>query len=427
MKISATLAAAFLMSFTPALSAERPVAGIYCGKGVTAGYLWHAYPLERRDIEVRFFAENEVESIEGVDVVCFPSGGMYEKHISAAGQEHLRELIRDQGVGYLGTCGGNVFGCHLGLLDAELMKSDKGYSYGVPVSGYPELKVAGREPEVHPAMRNVSGTIRPFYYFGQVFTRWGKDVAVLATYQGMDDCVTFDGLPYREELAEKMSGLPAVIAGSYGKGRVVLSGPHPELGEERLFVHWIDYLAGDRPANDKPCESSSNSEGELHPGSKTSESDFWYIFKRQIAKFKEETTPYEKKIRREYEYRWKNGIVTGIPIPLIFLDVCDRLRNIEGSVALFEKNCGMAALSEQKIERCARKVEAARKEFLQMAASLEESMALLERIDDSKSDEPERERLKEFLYGKYYGEVVADLKSVNLPLVSLDHILNRRK
>ena len=422
MKFSAPFAVALLMSFSPALSAG-PVVGIYCGKGVTAGYLWHAYPLERRNIEVRLFAEKDVEALDGVDVVCFPSGGMYERHISAAGQEHLKQLIRDKGVGYLGTCGGNVFGCHLGLLDAEVMISDKGYSYGVPVSGYPELKVAGREQDVHPAMRNASGTIRPFYYFGQVFTRWGRDVAVLATYQGMDDCATFDGLPYLENLQEKMLGLPAMIAGQYGKGRVVLSGPHPELGEERLFADWIDYLAGGRPAKNTPCKPLMNPEGTFHPDSKTSGSDFWNALKQQVDKFKKETTPYEEKIRPRYEYRWKNGIVTGIPIPVIFLDTCDRLRNIEKSISFYEKDCEAAASLEQEIERYVRKVEAARNEFLRMTVSIEESMELLERIDDSKSDQSERERLKEILYRKHYDKVVADLKSVNLPLVSLDHFL----
>ncbi|WP_207682312.1 hypothetical protein [Desulfonema magnum] len=417
-----------LMVLSSALTAA-PVVGIYCGKGVTAGYLWHAYPLESRNIPICFFTEKDAESLNNVDVICFPSGGMYKRHISLTGRKHLKQLIREKGVGYLGTCGGNVFGCKLGLLDADLMKAEQGYPFGVQINGYPEMKVEGQNSECHPAMKNAPDMIRPFYYWGQVFTRTGPDVTVLATYKQMDNCFTFDGILYQGKSHEKMSGRPGMIAGQYGKGRVILSGPHPELGEEQLFTDWIYYLSGSRHDSDQLCKTNfTPSETAIQSDSRASGNTALSVLKSQIESFKKEVAPYEKTIRPDYERRWKHGITTGIPIFVIFTDICDRLKTIEQSISFFEKHpeAEQTVLSEPVSEQYVRQIRDARNKFSDGVCHLEKSREILRKIEKNISDKIECDRLKKTLYSASYKKLISDFKSVNLCLIRLDHHFRSR-
>ena len=68
-----------------------------------------------------------------------------------------------------------------------------------------------------------------------------KSLAVFL--KDMRDTFRFDGTPYNSTDGQSMAGQPAMIAGRYGMGRVILSGPHPELGEEQVFMDWIFFLA----------------------------------------------------------------------------------------------------------------------------------------------------------------------------------------
>ena len=220
----------------------KPVTvGIYCGKGVTAGHLWHAKPLEESGIPFVLFDETSMHLTEGVDVVSFPSGGGYEAYISSEDQRILKQSVHDRGLGFLGTCGGNVFGVRLGLLDASLLQSDHGYTYGLNLHGFARLDTLA---PTHPAMLGASKPFKPLYYSGQTFSSVGQGVELLAAYRDFGNCFSYQGKPYDHNAPNKLVSRPAVIAGSYGKGRVILCGPHPEIGEPRVFVDWVYYLGG---------------------------------------------------------------------------------------------------------------------------------------------------------------------------------------
>ena len=400
--------------------------GIYCGKGVTAGYLWHAYPLEKCRMNVVFFTEKDLEQLKGMDVICFPSGGRYQQNISHSGQDRLKWLIREQGVGYLGTCGGNVFGCKLDLLDATLIKSQKAHSYGIKINCYPKMEVTEQS---HPAMISVSKTIHPFYYSGQAFKQVGHDVTVLGTYKEFSNCFTFDGIPYSEKAHRKMLNQPGMITGQYGRGRVILSGPHPEVGEEQLFVDWIYYLARGRDeiidANKKNKMNSTSKN--LHT-KKRIFPHFRLLFS-EITKFEKLVKQYKTQIRSYYSKRWEKGITTGLPILLIFADTCDRLEHITKSLSFFEENNSFGYQIARDLQQICGQYEIlinfARSDFKTLLPCLERAFKMLKDIDQSSGDR--KEALKKRFYQEYYKKLIPRLKAINLPLVRLDHYLSQAR
>ena len=401
--------------------------GIYCGKGVTAGYLWHAYPLEKCQVDVIFFTEKDLEQLKDLDVICFPSGGRYQQNIGHSGQDRLKWLIREQGVGYLGTCGGNVFGCKLDLLDATLIKSKKGFSYGIKINGYPKMEVTEQN---HPAMISASRTIRPFYYSGQAFKRVGSDVTVLATYKQFSKCFTFDGIAYHGETHQRMSNQPGIVTGQYGRGRVILSGPHPEVGEEQLFVDWIYYLAGGRiwPGGRNKINLTLKNTNVKKIDSRSFQSLVSHqSLVSQIDEFEKLVRPYDAKIQSYYNQRWKGGITVGLPVLLIFVDTCDRLKQIKKSLSFLDKKNLIAGQMARKLQEiCAQyeiRISSARTDFVALIPHLENALKMLEDIDQSPLDT--KEILKKNFYQECYEKLIPQMKAINLILVRLDHCLRQ--
>ncbi len=395
--------------------------GIYCRKGVTAGYLWHAYPLEKCQMDIVFFTENDLEQLKDVDVICFPSGGMYRQNISQSGQDWLKWLIREQGVGYLGTCGGNVFGCKLKLLDAMLVRSKQGHSYGIGINGYPEMKVIAQN---HPAMISVSKTTHPFYYSGQAFNRVGPDVTVLTTYNQFNNCFTFDGTAYHGEVHRGMLNRPGMVTGQYGSGRVILSGPHPEVGEEQLFVDWIYYLAGDGiGSSGRNAINLTTKDTKI----KKIDSTFFSPLVSQIDEFEKLVKPYEAKIRPYYSQRWKSGITAGLPILLIFVDTYDRLKHITKSLSFFGEDNSidneMARELQEICTQCEIQISSLRTDFAALIPHLESALKMLRDIDQSPLDT--KEILKKRFYQEYYKKLIPRMKAFNLTFVRLDHYLRQ--
>ena len=311
-----------------ALPLKDPKVGIFCGKGVTAGHLWHFYPLAKCGLKVVFLTEDDIPTLQGVDVITFPSGGGYREAISREGIAHLRQLIREEGMGYLGTCGGNVFGNQLELLAGELIRSGEGRSYGIPINGYPHMEVTRRH---HPAMVSAGSVIRPFYYWGQAYGEVGPGVEVLAAYQDFDDTYSFFGVPYDGNGAERAVSQAGVLAGTYGRGRVILSGPHPEVGEAQVFVDWVLYLAGGRlEAGQQSRAAAPEAERRVPP-------DFWTRALVKIESLQSLLRPLEKRVRTQWKQRWSRNQTIGLPVQLIFVDTMDRLEGLADTFRYFSQ------------------------------------------------------------------------------------------
>ena len=184
------------------------------------------------------------------DVVVFPggSGGGQAKAIGESGSAAVKAFVAAGG-GYYGTCAGGYLGaaasccdvampgycggkvgCHpsaygLGLLDAGVAEPwDRGH--GLVEAIYTKEAV----DMLHLSDRYADGPVSLLYYQGPIFA---------ASY-GPGNFTA--GAFFLSEIADKhpefttkqMVGTPALIWGTFGAGRVLISPPHPEETVPRL-------------------------------------------------------------------------------------------------------------------------------------------------------------------------------------------------
>lgn len=177
-------------------------------------------------------------SLRGYRVVMF-TGGSASKQAAAIGEtgrEEVRRFVREGG-GYVGICAGAYLACAgfswgIGVLDAKTVSPKWRRGKGtVTIEALPSaFLVTGLKAGAHEVR----------YANGPIIMRLGRD-----------DIPDFEPLAmFRSELSENgsppgvMVGSPALVSGSYGKGTVVISSPHPEqtAGMETLVervVRWV--------------------------------------------------------------------------------------------------------------------------------------------------------------------------------------------
>lgn len=202
--------------------------------------------LTKAGCRVTIFKAGDIATgaFENKDVVVFTggSGSKEAETIGDAGREAVKKFVQE-GHGYLGICAGAYLACSkfswgLGILDAQTVSSK--WRRG---SGDVEIEItpAGEKLTTVPAARH---TIH--YGNGPILKPAGR--TDLAPYEPL----AF----YRTELAEHdtpvgaMVNTPAIVRGQFGKGRVLISSPHPEQtpGLEIVVERAVKWLAaGDQP------------------------------------------------------------------------------------------------------------------------------------------------------------------------------------
>lgn len=239
------LALVFAVSCIPKVSAENatPIrVALYndegaAGKGIPSvtEILNHAGGYEITKFKAEDIAKG---ALEHKDVVIF-TGGSGSKEgttIGEEGRDAVKKFVQDGG-GYLGICAGAYLACSkftwgLGLLDAQTVSPK--WRRGV---GDVELEItpAGQK------MSTLNAEKRTVHYAnGPIIKPAGR--ADLSPYEPL----AF----FRTELAEHdspvgaMVNTPAIVQGRFGKGRVIISSPHPEQtpGLEVIVeraVHWL--------------------------------------------------------------------------------------------------------------------------------------------------------------------------------------------
>jgi glutamine amidotransferase-like uncharacterized protein len=178
--------------------------------------------------------------LKDYDVVVFTggSGSKQAAGIGEAGKAEVRRFVENGG-GYIGICGGAYLACSgfswsLGVLDAKTVSSKWMRGKGdVQI----EVNAAGAKTTGIPAKQQ---PVR--YANGPIIKPAGReevpDYETLATF--------------RTELAENdtpkgvMVNTPAWVRGGYGKGRVLISSPHPEqtAGMDAWVEHAVRWVAG---------------------------------------------------------------------------------------------------------------------------------------------------------------------------------------
>jgi len=213
------------------LWADTPVVGIYAGAGAdpylqaAAGrmFRWMGY-------ETVKVTPDEINrgNFGNIAILYFPGGstGPMRRDITETGREKLRAFIRS-GRGYIGTCAGALMACrknlwlghddNYGLFDlvpvtgiGPIPELDDGDGICMaelsldPACGIDDWAASGVDPSVPAYVLSINS---PWFD-----TRGSSGVIVVAEYAAI--------------------GKPACIACRYGKGRVFLTGPHPEFEED---------------------------------------------------------------------------------------------------------------------------------------------------------------------------------------------------
>ena len=174
------------------------------------------------------------------DVVVFSGGSSSQqsKSIGKAGLNNVREFVRGGG-GYCGICAGAYLACSnfswsLGILNASTVSSKWARGRGFMTV---EVTPAGR-----PLLGKVNGLFKVRYANGPIIKP--GDRTDVSEYQTV--------ALFRSEIAENdtpvgvMVNSPAQAIGTFGKGRVFISSPHPENtpGLEHVIPRAILWAAG---------------------------------------------------------------------------------------------------------------------------------------------------------------------------------------
>lgn len=182
------------------------------------------------------------------DVLVFPggSGAGQSKGIGEAGLKNVREFVQNGG-GYVGICAGAYLACSnftwsLGILNAGTVSNKWRRGQGIV-----ELEMTGSSPEI---LGDVKGTFKVRYNNGPILKPAGRT-----------DLPAYTPLTlFRTEMALNntpvgvMVNSPAQAVGSFGKGRVFVSSPHPEgtPGLENLIPRAVFWAAGEKTTEAVP-------------------------------------------------------------------------------------------------------------------------------------------------------------------------------
>ncbi|MBL9132092.1 MAG: hypothetical protein JNG86_12890 [Verrucomicrobiaceae bacterium] len=226
-------------------SAPKPVkVGIFDGKGAPGDGINNVINVLKtlpQAAVTRIPADQMgVIDLKQFDVVVFSggSGSQQSKSIGEAGLKNVREFVRGGG-GYCGICAGAYLACSnfswgLGILNAST-KSSK-WMRG---RGFMDMEVT---VDGKPLLGDVKGTFKVRYANGPIIQPGNR--ADIPAYKPL--------ALFRSEIAENgtpagiMVDSPAQAAGSFGKGRVFISSPHPENtpGLEHVIPRAILWAAG---------------------------------------------------------------------------------------------------------------------------------------------------------------------------------------
>jgi biotin--protein ligase len=198
---------------------------LYNDRGVDDDCLTAAlHMFQWMEYSIRYITSYDINS-EGLDnykLLCIPGGDMYQYgiDITSTGKKHIKDFI-DSGGGYIGICGGGYFAAETVIWRGnQLSMSPLGIFSGttqgpidqiVPYPDYGMCTVTITDT-LHAITESEPGSFSILYYWGPEFIpNNNAQIETLGTY----------------DIEEKV----AIIAFSYGSGRIFLTGPHPEFEE----------------------------------------------------------------------------------------------------------------------------------------------------------------------------------------------------
>jgi glutamine amidotransferase-like uncharacterized protein len=222
----------------PIVSDNIKTVGIYSDQGAHSSCITAAVQMfQFAGYQTKMLYKSHINNcdIADIDLFYFPGGssGPYRDNLTQEGKNYIRNMIK-RGCGFIGTCAGALFACEIEIWqNSSYMSSQLGI---VPIVGmgpnteifsYPSFGMCKLNiSQDHPVTQDIEDTAWILYYNGPYFelSENNSNVKVLATFD--------------------ITGGPAIVAYTYGVGRIVLTSPHPEWEEDssRDHVSYFDYL-----------------------------------------------------------------------------------------------------------------------------------------------------------------------------------------
>ena len=197
------------------------------------GPLWIMHSLQHHsDMRLELITRQEIDAgvLGDFDVLVIGGGtsSTQGRELGAQRREAIRQFLRSGG-GYVGICAGGFLACSERDVELQLIEAEHDGTSG---SGIVTLDI-GRTEKLQ-----VFGKRKTKFSGGPIFHSLGSSVEVWATYE--------TDLQVDDEKMNRLKGTPAVIAVTYGKGRVVAFSPHCERppGPQELFWEAIRWSAG---------------------------------------------------------------------------------------------------------------------------------------------------------------------------------------
>ena len=232
---------------------------IYAGPGTSGSSYWNVARLIASSplLAATFIDAEDIRNgkLEGFDLLVMGGGlsSTQYKTLGEQGQTAVRAFVRNGGA-YYGICAGAFLALESSLPDHPRIgglvpfreQPEKAYR------GWAETEIRFTD-EAFEKLGILGGTIRDVLYWGGPVILPGSpvpdsDIRVLAEYRG-NMVNTFSGKPI-----DPMSGHAAIIGGTSGKGKLILSAPHPESSEgtQDIVRAILRYLTGRRAEPDYP-------------------------------------------------------------------------------------------------------------------------------------------------------------------------------
>jgi len=227
--------------------AEKPLrVAVFVGSGArnVGVFRWLQITTCAKDMEPVFVDGAAVRNgaLDGADVFVMPGGwsGGEADALEESGREKVKDFVR-RGGGYIGTCAGCCLAMEPHTNHHTNMLHMIPYAFG-PAGGVAEMPIAFNQLAKEMCeIPKKTWSIR--YSHGPVPVPSSPvpeaDVKVIATYAGD---VNSMGEPERKSMA----GQAAVIAGTYGKGRLFVSAVHPEsdVNDHEILRRAFKFVSG---------------------------------------------------------------------------------------------------------------------------------------------------------------------------------------
>jgi len=222
----ASLVLFLLIHFNPLIIKGQAAIAIYDDQGVwEEGVMAFEQFLNWKGITHQRITAYEINTdtlTQRFKAIYFPGGNAadYQASIDSAGIEHMQQMVTNGGA-YIGICAGAYFAC-----DTVKWQGD---SFDYPLNlfhgnGIGPIDRLATWPDYDMTMlsMNLNNSINRFEPTKEAMLYWGGAVFEPAPETKMDTLATYDDFNER----------PAMVNFDYGKGRVLLIGPHPEIEED---------------------------------------------------------------------------------------------------------------------------------------------------------------------------------------------------